>query len=115
MQQKSNYEKKKKTQNVANSNGDTTWELKIWHTQQLNCDKPQKLKLCQKLKLWWHSNCDEIKKLKLWQNSKTQILTKLKANKQKKSIIRVVYYEHFDTLPTDEMFSGQHFAILAMF
>ena len=28
-------------------------------TSNSNCDKTQKLKLCQKLNLWWNSNSDE--------------------------------------------------------
>ena len=34
---------------------------------------------------------------------------------KKNNFKRVFQYEHFDTLTTDEMFSGQRFAILAIF
>ena len=67
---------------LVNSNGD---KLK-----NSNCDKTQKLKLCQNLKLWWNSNCDETQDLKKWRKKlkceekntnskfdKTQIVTKI--------------------------------------
>ena len=61
------------------------------------CDKTHKLKLCQKLKLWWNSNRDDTQELKKWKKiknvkkknsnskcDKTQILTKLEnLNKDK--------------------------------
>ena len=57
-----------------------------------------------------NSNCDRTEKFKLGHNSncdRTQIVTKLKNIKRDKT--------HSDTLTTDEMFSGQRFAIPLMF
>ena len=77
--QNSNYERKNsKTQKVTpqivtkleKSNGD---KLK-----NLNGEKTQKLKLCQKLKLWWNSNCDETQELKKWRRKNKMWRKKLK-------------------------------------
>ena len=101
--------------------------------KNLNCDPTQKLKL------WQISNSQIVTKLKLWQNSnckkkkkKNSIVTKLKkANCDKTTIYdktqfvttlnwwqnfkRVFQTEILDTLTTDEMFSGQLFAISRWF
>ena len=79
-----------------------------------NCDKKS------------NSNCDKNSKCDY---SKTQFVTKLKKNldKSKTQIVttnnssisdgsnsEILYYKQLDTLTTDEMFSGQRFAICAM-
>ena len=89
-----------KTQNVT--------IIKLWQNlnsdcdklKKSNCDETQKLKLCQKLKLWWNlttqigmkqktqmltkltnSNCDKTQKLKLW--VKTQNVKRKKLENSK--------------------------------
>ena len=122
---------KKTTKMLQNSNCDKTQivtKLKLWQDsktgmlQNSNWDKTQKLNCekTQKLNMWQNSKTKKGTKLKLGQNSKTQILTivelwkKFVYEKREKKV-RVFKSEHFDTLTTDEMFSGQRFAIFAMF
>ena len=72
--------------------------------------------MTQKFKWWQNSKTQIMTKLK---NSKTQIVTKLEMWKistyEERNQNRAFWLEHFDTLTTDEMFSGQRFVILAMF
>ena len=98
-------------------------KLKLW--KKSNCNKTQNVRnKTQYLKMWQNSNCDKTLELKVWQNSKTQIVTKLKTlncdktwkrtnlnlwrNKVFKKSLLVRTFWH---LETDEMFSGQHFAV----
>ena len=119
---------------LKNSKCDISQKLQMW--QNSSCDTTQ---IVTKLKLWWNSNGDKTQnvggknqKLKC---DKTQIVTKLEnlndktqklkfwQNIQKKTEIGTkleiwqisIYEEHCDTLTTNAMFSGQRFAILAMF
>ena len=88
----SNCYKTKKTQTVT----------------KLNNSKCNQTYIVIKLK---NSNCDKTQKLKLQQNlkyDKSQFM-------RRKNFKKVLKYYYFDTLTTDEMFSGQRFAILAMF
>ena len=82
------------------------WQLKLWQSlnsngdnfKNSNCDKTQKLKLCQKLKLWWNSNWDETQELKKWKKLKyeektqTQNVTKLKLWQNLKTKIMTTQY-----------------------
>ena len=77
--------------------------LKLW--QNSNSNRTQ---IVTKLKLWPNSNCDKNPKIKIWKIKICQIVTKLiKSNCDKTKKL-------FDTLTT-KMFSGQRFAILAIF
>ena len=115
-----------------------------WQLENSNCDKNKNLKLCQNSKTQTviklktsngdktkkNSNSDKTQKLKLWQFKNSNgdkikkkkkcdyilinpIVTKLKVKK----VIILTYFckKQLDTSTTDEMFSGQLFAILAMF
>jgi hypothetical protein len=61
-----------------------------------------KLKLCQKLKLWWNSNLDETQELKKWKKIKyvektqTQNVTKLKLWQNLKTKIMTTQYLDFE-------------------
>ena len=112
---KSNFDKAQKLKLLLNSKNQIVTQLKLW--KKSNCDKT---KILTKLK---NFKCDKIQivtklKLKLWQNAKTHIVKKLELWKiliLEKLIKSVFKWEHLVTLITDEMFSGQRFAILAMF
>ena len=101
---------------LKNSNCDKIQQLKLWHNSKCrkksNCEK---IKIVAKLK---NSNCDNVK---IKTEKKTQT-----SNCDKTFIIKVSIYEKdffkgslrknfFWILTTNEMFSGQHLAILAMF
>ena len=63
---------------TQNSKCDKTQIVTISRIQIMIKTQTQKLKLHQKLKLWWNSNFDEIHKLKLWEKKlKKLIVTKL--------------------------------------
>ena len=120
----------------SNSNWDQNEKLKLWPNSKLklwqsklwqnsSCDKTQ---IVIKVKLWQHSNYDNTlivgeKNLKNSKCNKTQIVTKLKNWKYDKSqygqktnffcLLKRSFSKNI--LTTDEMFSGQRFAILAMF
>ena len=89
-----------------NSNRDKAQKLKWW--QNSNCDKTQMVRKRKKNKQL------KMLQLKLWQNTRTQIMTKPQKLKLWPNSNCDKTWEHFDTLTTDEMFSGQRFAILAM-
>ena len=137
----SNYDKLK-TQIVTklkNSNCDEKKLKLLWNskTQIVTKLKSSNYEKTQKLELWGKKKII-VTKLKMWRrkNGKTeklttQLVTKLKNSKSDKTLMvtkltwilvyeeriffRVFKYEHFDTLTTDEMFSGHCFGILAMF
>ena len=87
---------------IKSSKYDTTQKLDL--RQNLNCDY-FKTQIVNKLKNsdCYNSKTQIVTKAKLWENSTTQIVTKLKKHKFRQ------------TLTTNEMYSGQRFAISQCF
>ena len=107
-----------------------------------NCDETQKLQFWQtpKFKLWQNSNTqivtiqilklrkkldfDKMQNLKLWQTKNPKLLLnsnidsnldKSQFMKKKKTLKGSFSKNNLETLTINEMYSGQRFAILAMF